>query len=161
LSLLADYLDIKSLTSAPTSAQVTPESVFTADANTPSSLVMDIDISNPWIRAAPPNSPTLSAYLTIENNSTETLILHGVSSPLFENIMIHSTVIENDVASMQHLDNLKVEMDSRTHFEPMGNHLMLMGAMRELNLNDQVPLTLQTNIGNISFIARVLEQAPE
>ena len=161
LALLAEHLEIEAAMSVQESNDnelIKPN----ADSETGGvDLTNDITISNAWVRAAPPNSPSLSAYLVVENDSNQTLTIKGASSPLFGNIMIHATVIEDGVASMDHLDKLSISVGEQLSFEPMATHIMLMGAIRELKLNDLVPITLDTNAGDVSFIAIVSEHAPE
>lgn len=161
LALLAEHLDIEAAIS---DQESNDQGLIQSHADSETGgvdLTSDITISNAWVRAAPPNSPSLSAYLVIENGSAQTLTIHGASSPLFGNIMIHATVIEDGVASMDHLDELSVSAGDKLSFAPMGTHIMLMGGIRELKLNDQIPITLDTNVGDMSFIAIVSEQTPQ
>ncbi len=161
LAKLATYIQAQPMD---VSSSDQTEKVTEASASLPryvANLDQSVFVANAWVRAAPANSPALSAYLELSNTTDQALNIVGASSPLFDNVMIHATVIEDGVASMNHLDELTVAAKSSTSFVPMGQHIMLMGASRTLKLNDAVPITLHTDTGDINFVALVAEQAPE
>ncbi len=159
LSKLSEFFDIANTSSnannanqSSSSSQATEPSVSTTEA---------IQVTGQWVRAAPPNSPALAAYLTVENNADEPLKILGASSPMFERVMIHATVVENGIAGMRHIEEILVPAQQSSQLAPMGTHVMLMRPRHSIKLRDQIPITLTTNQGDVSFIAFVLDQAPE
>lgn len=104
-------------------------------------------IQDPWIREAPPTAGALAAYMKIQNTGQGMRILIGASSPLFGHVMLHGTRIQNDMAQMFHLDEIRIPPGETAVFEPGGNHFMLMRPQKALVAGDTVPLELEFNEG--------------
>lgn len=102
----------------------------------------EIRILDPWVQAAPPKAKVLAAYLEISNGGTKTQIVTAVSSPLFERVEIHRTVVDQGMARMELLKELTVLPDAAISLRPGGLHLMLIGARKRLQAGDTVPLNL-------------------
>lgn len=91
----------------------------TPDARTPLSaerVVVTRDI---------PGMPMRAAYMTISNNTDAPVSITSVSSPQFEEVSIHETTMENDVARMRPLGVLVIPPGEAVTLEPGGKHLML------------------------------------
>lgn len=115
-------------------------------------------ISDAWIRPAPPGADAMAAYLTVTNNGQNTISIKGASSPMFEEVMIHVTTIEDGIASMDSIDELIVEPGKRVTFAPMATHLMLMEPVSSIAKNNLVPITLHLSDGsNVQQIFTVAE----
>ncbi len=113
-------------------------------------------VQDPWIREAPPTADTLAAYMKIQNTGQGVRILTGASSPLFGHVMLHGTRVQNDMAQMFHLDEVRIPPGETAVFEPGGNHLMLMRPQKALVAGDRVPLELEFKEGQpISIMADV------
>ena len=69
---------------------------------------VNIQIQGPWVLAAPPNVKVLAAYLEIKNNGDKPQILTNVSSPAFEQVGIHRSVMHGNTAHMEHLKELTI-----------------------------------------------------
>ena len=67
-----------------------------------------LQVSEPWVREAPPTSRVLAAYLTLVNTGDNTVTVTAISSPDFKNAEIHRTVIEAGVARMLPVKQLEV-----------------------------------------------------
>lgn len=104
-------------------------------------------IQDPWIREAPPTAEALAAYMKIQNTGQGMRILTGASSPLFGHVMLHGTRIQNDMAQMFHLDEIRIPPGETVVFEPGGNHFMLMRPQKALVAGDAVPLELEFKEG--------------
>lgn len=67
-----------------------------------------------------------AGYLMITNtgDSADTLIAVEADFP---RVMVHDTQFQNDVATMVHLDRLKIAPGDTVMFEPGGKHVMFMG----------------------------------
>ena len=102
----------------------------------------DIQILDPWVQAAPPNVKVLAAYLEIKNNGGKPQILVNVSSPGFDQVGIHQTVMHGNMAHMEHLKELTIPSQSSVALKPGGLHFMLMDAKKPLRIGDQVPMAL-------------------
>ena len=78
------------------------------------------------VTAPRPGARMSAGYLTIQNNSRETVVLTSVTSPQYGRVEIHETTIENDIARMRPLDGLTIPAGQSATLEPGGKHLMLM-----------------------------------
>lgn len=123
---------------------------------------LDIQVQDPWVRAAPPNVKVLAAYLEIRNNGGKPQTLTGVSSPAFGQVSIHQNVIHDNIVRMEQLKELTIPPHASVVLKPGGSHLMLMGAKKPLHAGDQVPMTLTFSNGEkITFKAIVRSDQTE
>lgn len=106
-----------------------------------------IMIENAWIRPAPPSAPSMAGYFLINNTSESTINIVDAESPLFDMAMIHETVIEDGIASMQHMDGLVIKAGESAQLAPMGVHLMLMRPEQKISVGTKVPITLTLESG--------------
>ncbi len=102
----------------------------------------DIQIRDPWVQAVPPNVKTLAAYLEIHNSGKSPWVLTSVSSPAFDQVGIHRSVMHGNMVHMEHIKELAVPPLASVKLKPGGLHLMLMDAKKPLKAGDQVPMTL-------------------
>lgn len=109
---------------------------------------VNIQILNPWVQAAPPNVKVLAAYLEIKNNGGKPQILVNVSSPAFDQISMHRSVMHGDMAHMEHLKELAIPPHSSVTLKPGGLHFMLMDAKKQLRAGDSVSMTLTFKNGD-------------
>ena len=105
-----------------------------------------LEITRPWIREAPPSSKVLAAYMSIYNPGDTAITISGISSPDFESVEVHRTVINAGVARMLHLEQLEVPANGNVELQPGGMHLMLFNPKRMLAAGDTVALTI--HLGN-------------
>ena len=67
-----------------------------------------------------------AAYLSLTNNSDETIRISRVNSAQYESVQLHETTIENDVARMRSIAFLEIAAGETVTLQPGGKHLMLM-----------------------------------
>lgn len=84
------------------------------------------------VKAPMPGMEMTAGYLTLRNNTDEDIVIERVTSPQFEKVEMHETVIDEGVAKMSALGRLVVPGDSEVAFEPGGKHLMLMRPNEDL-----------------------------
>ncbi len=101
-----------------------------------------VTIENSWIREAPPTLKVLAGYLTIHNHGEQDLTLICAQSSKFADVMFHKTSVVEEVAKMQHVDEIKIPAGESFSLSPGGFHLMLMGRKTPLKAGDEVDLTL-------------------
>lgn len=82
--------------------------------------------SNIIVTAPAPDMPMAAAYLDITNRSGAPIRITGVTSPDYESVEMHETVIENDVARMREIPVLEIADGDTESFERGNKHLMLM-----------------------------------
>lgn len=94
--------------------------------------------ANVVVTAPAPGMPMAAGYLDISNHSGTTIRITRVSSPDYESVEMHETVVEDDVARMRAIPVLEIEDGGTVVFERGGKHLMLMrpiGAPDTITLN--------------------------
>lgn len=102
-----------------------------------------INIKQAWSRATPKGSPVAAGYLTIENQSGLADRLVEVRSTFAKKVELHTTTIENGVASMKPVnDGLVIPAHSSVTLQPGGNHLMFVGINAPLAEGEQVAVEL-------------------
>jgi len=128
----------------------------------PASAEAELQVSEPWVREAPPTSRVLAAYLTLVNTSDNTITVTAISSPDFENAEIHRTVIEDGIARMLPVKQLEVPANGQLALEPGGHHLMLFEPRQPLTEGETVTLVIQRNNGEqITTSAPVIRKTGE
>jgi copper(I)-binding protein len=128
----------------------------------PASADPDLQISEPWIREAPPAARVLAGYLTLLNTGGSTITVTAISSPDFEGAEIHRTVIEDGVARMLPVNQLEIPASGQLTLEPGGLHLMLFDPQRPLAEGDSATLTIHCGNGsNLTTTAPVIRKTGE
>lgn len=108
----------------------------------------NLQVSNAWVRLGPPSAHALAGYMTLSNKSDSPITLVAAQSDAFGMTMMHNTVIEDGVASMNHLDKVVVPANGELQFKPMGMHLMLMRPNESFNEGDTIDIQLSDDSGN-------------
>lgn len=94
--------------------------------------------ANVVVTAPAPGMPMAAGYLDITNRSGTSISITGVSSPDYESVEMHETIVEDDIARMREIPVLEIENGETVVFERGGKHLMLMrpiGAPETITLN--------------------------
>lgn len=81
----------------------------------------DVVVSRPV-----PGMQMSAGYLTLSNNTADTITIDRVVSPQFESVAMHESVLEDGVARMYPLDTVAIPAGESLQFRPGGKHLMLM-----------------------------------
>jgi copper(I)-binding protein len=100
----------------------------------------EVEISDLWIREAPPGAHSHAGYLAIYNAGSEEIALVSAVSDDYRQIMFHRTAYKEGVSSMQHLESVIIPAGETLRFEPGGMHLMLMGPRQLLEEGDRVTI---------------------
>lgn len=109
-------------------------------------------ILDAWVREAPPGTPVLAAYLTLDNPSSGSLVLLGVRSPEFGRVEIHETVFDQGMARMRQLQALTLAPGEQLALEPGAHHLMLFDPVHPLRAGDSVALEFEWSDGERSTV---------
>ena len=102
-----------------------------------------LNVSEAWIREAPPGADVLAAYLRLENTAGDTVVVSAFQSRDFGHIEIHRTVVEEGVARMLPVERLEIASGEAIALEPGGMHLMLFRPARSLRQDDRVVFSLE------------------
>jgi hypothetical protein len=111
-----------------------------------------INVRDAWIIAAPPNARVIAGYMTIENKSSKSRTLIGVSSGQFKRIEIHRTEMHGDVMRMVPQEELEIPAEGAISLQPGSYHLMLIGPEPVPKEGETVNLELQFDNGQTLHI---------
>lgn len=126
-----------------------------------------IEIVDPWVRAVPGSMTATAAYFTIKNHSSEAIQLTAGSTELAGMCTpMISTSEEKDgqeVMGMRTVETLEVPANGELALKPGGDHLMLMGLVRNPAEGEVVEIVLEFAPGDqkVSIEAPVLRDAPQ
>jgi copper(I)-binding protein len=111
-----------------------------------------IIIRDAWMLEAPPNARVIAAYMTIENRTSQSMTLIGVSSERFKRIEVHQTVMHGDVMRMVPQEELEIPARGMVSLKPGSYHLMLIGPESVPKEGDVINLKLQFDNGYTKHI---------
>lgn len=101
-----------------------------------------LEIVHPWARATPASAKNGAGYLTVINSGQEADRLVGVECACAASAMLHETKVENDVASMRHVEGVEVPPGETVKLAPGGTHVMFMGLKGPFKEEDRLNATL-------------------
>lgn len=102
----------------------------------------NLNISDAWVRAAPPTASVMAGYLTLGNDSSEPVSVTAAASPSFERVEMHDMTHENGVMRMRKLDQIEIASGAKAVLAPGGRHLMLIQPKGAFAVDDEIELTL-------------------
>ena len=100
-----------------------------------------IDVSKAWMRPAAQGGNG-AAYFLLRNRSDSGDELTGASSDVAQAVELHESRMEGDVMQMHHAKSVSIDGNTSLEFAPGGWHVMFIGLNSDLNVGDQVELTL-------------------
>jgi hypothetical protein len=109
-------------------------------------------VENVRVFAPLPGRSASVAYLDVHNRGDSPLTLAGVSSPAFDRAEIHETSVSDGVASMQLLETLEIDGESRLSLAPGGTHIMLLDPRQALLPGASVRLELRFDDGSVLLL---------
>jgi hypothetical protein len=107
-----------------------------------------------------PANPSVAAVRMVIRNGTATSdVLESVASPVAEAVTVHRTETDDQGRSVMTAEKaLAIPARSSVTFEPGGLHVMLDGITQDLQVGDDVDLTLTfEHAGTVSTTAEVIE----
>jgi len=102
----------------------------------------DLSAQDPWVREAPPMAKVLAAFMLIENKGSINQQIKAASSPDFEHVEIHKTVVEDGVAKMQRQAAVEIPAGGSLSFAPGSYHFMLISPLKPVHADDQIEMLL-------------------
>jgi copper(I)-binding protein len=87
----------------------------------PPLVASDVVVTRPM-----PGMQMSAAYLSLENNSGETIRITRVASAEYESVQMHETKMEDGVARMRAIPVLEIAAGETVTLQRGGKHLMLM-----------------------------------
>jgi hypothetical protein len=100
-----------------------------------------IEVHKVWMRPAAQGEND-AVYFVMHNHAAETDELTSVTSDAAEAVELDETTVIDNVAEMKKVDSVPVEAFAEIEFAPRGYHVMLIGLKQDLNLGDEIEITL-------------------
>jgi len=100
-----------------------------------------MEVHEAWMRPVA-KGDNGAVYFVIHNHSSEADELTGASSDSAAAVEMHESKRNVDVMEMQPLESVPLEVYGEVKFEPGGLHLMLVDLKHDLNVGDEIGLTL-------------------
>lgn len=124
--------------------------------------VASVRASEAWVRSTPPGATVSAAYLTLHNESAQSLLVTQLHSDVSSITQLHEMRAEDGVMRMRHLSSgLSLKPGETVKLQPGGLHVMLMGLKQPLRVGQTVLLHLSISDGReISIAAPVREAKP-
>ena len=95
-----------------------------------------------WARASVPGARSTVIYGSFRNDGKRSLTIEEVTSEIAGMIMVHETVLENNMMMMSPVDELRIAPGEEIELKPGGLHIMLTGLTRALNEKDVFKIRL-------------------
>lgn len=116
-----------------------------------------IEVSDAWARTATQGTNS-AVYFVIENHNADADELIGVASNLADAVEVHESKMDGDVMTMQQMESVTLDPSVKVEFMPGGLHVMLIGLKQDINVSDEIVVTLQfNNSPNITMTATVMD----
>ncbi len=120
-----------------------------------------IEVTDAWVREAPPGAAMLAAYMKIHNTGAAERILTSVESTSFKHVMLHESTVIDGIAKMLHQDNLKIPAGGNLILQPGSFHLMMPAPDIDLQLGQYVEFSLQLKNGETIAVKAIVKRAGE
>ena len=101
-----------------------------------------VAVANAWIREMRTGASATAGYMTVVNIGEDDLSLIGIRSPAFDKVEVHEMVTIDDLPRMRKATPLDVPVGGRTRMAPGGKHLMLIGPRSDIEVGQQIDITL-------------------
>jgi copper(I)-binding protein len=88
-----------------------------------------------------------AGFFRLRNTSRTSREIVSASSPWFERIEMHRTVVREGQARMEPIESVTVPAGKEVRFVPGGNHLMLIAPRDEVRAGGAVPIELRFGDG--------------
>ena len=110
---------------------------------TSSLFASNIEISDAYVRATPPNLPNSAAFMSIENKSSQNISLMWAKSAIAKHVELHTHDMSNGVMKMYQVPKIDINAHSTTTLQPGGFHIMLIDLIKKpLSQSETIMLTL-------------------
>jgi copper(I)-binding protein len=105
--------------------------------------VGNLELTDLWTRATPPNAPTAGGYLTIANHGADPDTLIAASSPLAAKAELHMMAMKDGVMTMRPVDGgIEIPAGGSVTLAPDGFHIMFITPGEPLKEGSKFPVTL-------------------
>lgn len=101
----------------------------------------DMEVVNPFMRAAPMVGGNGAAFMTIKNHGAADRLL-GAEAGISKNVELHTHVKDGDIFRMRKVEALAVAAHGTAELKPGGDHIMFIGLNAPVKEGKSVDVTL-------------------
>ncbi len=117
-----------------------------------------IVVEDPWVRPSPNGA---AGYMVITNNGGEADVLISVSIDFGGMVMLHQTIIEDNIMKMNQIHNLELPPFSTVELKPGGYHIMIQDPAQPIQEGETVKIHLNLEkSGTITIDAPISQEPP-
>ena len=109
--------------------------------------IVNIEISNAYAKATPPNAKNSAIFMDIKNNMNKPIKLIEVNSSVSNTSEIHTHKQSDGMMHMIQIDSIEIAPQATVNLKPGGLHLMLIDVKRPIKEGDMVDATLKFDNG--------------
>lgn len=107
----------------------------------PFGALAQVRVEDPWVRSTVPAQKATGAFMRLSASSNLRLV--GARSPVAGRVEIHDSQTDrNGIVRMRAIPGMDLPARGVVELRPGGYHIMLMDLNRQMNVGDEVPLTL-------------------
>jgi periplasmic copper chaperone A len=118
-------------------------------------------VIQPWIRATRPGQQNAAAYLGLRSTSGDTLVAVRPPADVADRGELHTMKMDGDLMLMREVESFRLAPGRTLHFNPGGNHVMLVGLKRPLATGDRIDLVFVfSKAGEVTVRAEVRDEPP-
>lgn len=118
----------------------------------------EIFIKDAWVRAAPPNTPALAAFMKIHNASNEDVKLLSAHTDGYARVELHRTIKQDDVMKMVKQEFMPIAPHKTLTLKPGSWHIMLIKPESVPKKDEIVMLTLNFSDGSEQTVSAVVKK---
>lgn len=115
----------------------------------------DIDVSNAYAKATPPNAKNSGAFMLIKNNTDKDIALVSATNSLSDVTELHTHVEENGMKKMIQIPKIDIKANSTTELKPGSLHVMFIGIKKPMVVGDNVKMALTFDNGQTVTLDKV------
>lgn len=104
----------------------------------------------------PPGANVAAAYFTINNHGAEDLILTDAEGDIADQVELHLSFVENDVAKMEKQESIVIPPGQSLEFKHGSYHVMFMGLKQDLVAGESLDIVLNTSAGDIDVTIPII-----
>ncbi|WP_299002293.1 copper chaperone PCu(A)C [uncultured Shewanella sp.] len=105
------------------------------------SALAKVELLTGYVRAMPSSVPNSAAYLSL-GNSGKAMDLVSVRTDVAKEAQLHRLIEDNGMIKMRQADKFILPSKGKLTLSETGNHIMLIGLNRTLDVGDTVDLVL-------------------
>jgi len=125
----------------------------------PTLVVAEVSIEGTWIREAPPVSRVQAAYGIFKNSLAHDVEIISATSPAFERIEFHETILENGLSKMQQLTSIRIPSQGKATLQPEGMHMMLFNPISPVRAGNKINIHFKFRNGYTTSSLFIVKKA--